>query len=113
MAIERVCPRCGGTTTKKTGYCRACSTEYVRERRRSGQFKPITEAAKRANSARSYARVYLRRGLIEQGACEVPGCTDPPRMHHDDFERPLAVRWRCYTHRIRRGRRYDEPDRAV
>jgi len=112
MAIERTCPKCGGTTTKKTGYCTACSTAYVRERRQSGAFK-VSDAERRANSARCYARVYLKRGLIEQGPCEVEGCTEKPRMHHDDFEKPLAVRWRCYKHRIRKGRRYDAPDRAV
>lgn len=50
----------------------------------------------------------LRRGLIERGGCEVCGATEVDG-HHDDYTRPMAVRWFCRLHhkgehrRLRQG----------
>lgn len=109
----RICPKCGGQTPKKTGYCTPCSTAFTRERRREGAYR-LSDAARKADRARAYANVYLRRGHLKRGPCEVPGCLEKAMMHHNDFDRPLDVRWRCRTHRIRRGGRGDSPDdRAI
>lgn len=47
--------------------------------------------------ARSYAGVYRRRGKLVPKPCEVCGETDV-QMHHDDYRRPLDVRWLCAKH---------------
>jgi hypothetical protein len=39
----------------------------------------------------------LRRGLIERQSCEVCGA-DNADAHHDDYSRPMAVRWLCRRH---------------
>jgi hypothetical protein len=39
----------------------------------------------------------VRRGLIEKKPCEVCGSIDA-EAHHDDYDRPLAVRWLCRAH---------------
>lgn len=54
------------------------------------------EARRRAN-CRAYANVYRRRGLLVVRPCEVCGSLDVT-MHHDWYDRPLAVRWRCKEH---------------
>lgn len=73
-----------------------------------------TEAGKRAmkksykNGKQKYPEKYyarqevlkaLRKGLLIKGPCEVKGCKiKKVEAHHDDYSKPLEVRWRCHRH---------------
>lgn len=57
----------------------------------------VGEARKRAN-ARSYLHVYIRRGKVVPQPCEV--CGQKAEAHHDDYNKPLEVRWRCTAHHL-------------
>ena len=46
----------------------------------------------------------VRRGLIQQQPCEVCG-SPTSEAHHDDYERPMAVRWFCRLHHKAEHRR--------
>lgn len=46
----------------------------------------------RAN-ARAYARIYQSRGKLIAQPCE--GCGAKAEKHHDDYAKPLQVRWLC------------------
>jgi hypothetical protein len=59
---------------------------------------PMTAEQRYKDNARSYANVYLRRGKIEKVACEI--CGKPGQMHHDDYSKPLDVRWLCRPHHL-------------
>jgi hypothetical protein len=59
----------------------------------------LTDDQRRRASARSYANVYLRRGHLERGPCEVCASAQA-EMHHDDYHRPLDVRWLCREHHL-------------
>jgi hypothetical protein len=48
----------------------------------------------RAKNAVSNA---IRDGKLQKGLCEVCGSVHV-QAHHDDYRRPLAVRWLCFKH---------------
>lgn len=60
------------------------------ERRRDDRHKPKI-------LARLAVRNALRRGALIKGDCEVCG-SDKTEGHHDDYDRPLDVRWLCRNH---------------
>lgn len=62
-------------------------------------------------SARRKAREAVKQGLIEKKSCEV--CSDTKvDGHHDDYSKPLEVRWLCRIHHmmIHRKDAIIEPD---
>ena len=62
------------------------------------QARPFGAADKeRKRRARNAVRYALEAGTLEKGPCEV--CGDPvTQAHHDDYEKPLTVRWLCTVH---------------
>lgn len=41
----------------------------------------------------------IKRGVFSKGVCEVCG-TNKVDAHHDDYARPLDVRWLCHEHHM-------------
>lgn len=66
---------------------------YMREWRKT---HPMTDTQRKRDAARSYAKVYLSRGLITRQGCAV--CDGRAQMHHPDYDRPLDVIWLCEKH---------------
>jgi hypothetical protein len=59
----------------------------------------MTAEQRHKDNARSYAKTYKRRGHLVQQPCEV--CRAPnTEMHHDDYDKPLEVRWLCRKHHL-------------
>lgn len=56
------------------------------------------EARKRAN-ARAYLHVYVRLGKVKKMPCCKCGSIDA-EAHHDDYDKPLEVRWFCRSHHM-------------
>lgn len=76
--------------------CKDCHAAYMREWRKT--HKPTPEQRRRGN-ARSYAKVYVKRGKIEKKPCRY--CGDPrSEMHHPDYRFPLCVEWTCRAHHL-------------
>ncbi|WP_143324344.1 hypothetical protein [Caulobacter sp. FWC2] len=48
-------------------------------------------------AVRAQTRRAIRSGHLVRQACEVCGASDV-EAHHDDYSRPLSVRWLCTTH---------------
>jgi hypothetical protein len=57
--------------------------------------------------AHAATRSAIRRGLVVKQPCEVCGAPDTD-AHHDDYDRPLMVRWLC---RLHHGRAHAEARR--
>lgn len=49
------------------------------------------------NRARHAVSNAIRDGKLERGNCEVCGCENA-QAHHEDYSRPLDVRWLCFRH---------------
>ena len=67
---------------------------YQREWRKK---HPMTEEQRERDNARSYAGVYLRRGVLKRLPCSVCG-NERTQMHHPDYRKPLDVIWLCGKH---------------
>lgn len=79
------------------------------------QGKPSSQAKwNRAHPLELWAhqalRSAIRKGLTERGPCEVCGAVhgiNGARVdgHHDDYSKPMAVRWLCRKHHLEAHRR--------
>lgn len=67
------------------------STDNMRYRARQKQRHPEHEAARRA------VQHALRSGALVRQPCEVCGAAKA-EGHHDDYNKPLEVRWLCRQH---------------
>mgnify|MGYP000961258813 CR=1 FL=1 len=93
------CSKCGAGHSRfrsrlgaqPASYCAACHAKHMRETRPShGELNP--DQKMKAN-ARAYANTYQRRGLLKPQPCEA--CGGVAQKHHDDYAKPLEVRWLC------------------
>lgn len=91
-----MCTKCRNFPRRGDGrWCRQCHNRYMRETRQTYvEFSP--EQQRRA-IARSHANMAQRRGALVPKPCEVCG-SEHVEKHHDDYARPLVVRWLCRAH---------------
>lgn len=62
------------------------------------QERNLREPQKR--KARDMVNARVRRGTMSKGPCERESddCLGPIQAHHDDYSKPLDVRWLCARH---------------
>jgi hypothetical protein len=89
--LMRLCSKYGEPHSRgHRSYCKACHAAYTRSWRK---LHPLAFDREKDN-ARSYAGVYKRKGKLIPQPCEA--CADEAvQMHHDDYSKPLEVRWLC------------------
>lgn len=63
----------------------------MREKR--PKYSELSPEARRKAVARTYANVYQSRGLLQEKPCEK--CGAKAEKSHDDYEKPLKIRWLC------------------
>lgn len=89
-------------TRRKRHFCsRACYSKYRAEflpkedQHAYGTGYSVEERKKRAK-ARSTFNHYMRDKHLERQPCEI--CGAKAEAHHDDYDKPLDVRWLCFKH---------------
>lgn len=102
LKVLRKCKEC---CIKYSKEFRDANIEYYREydrQRGCRQNKDDLKAyrAKYPERARAHRMVnYAKRmGYLKKQPCEVCGETYRVNAHHDDYSKPLEVRWLCYRH---------------
>jgi hypothetical protein len=73
---------------------RAANLETIREKDRIRGHRVYDKAKEKA---RRKAYHELQYGRLQRQPCEVCGAVDV-QMHHDDYAKPLEVRWLCPPH---------------
>ena len=96
---KTTCSKCNNPieeSRKGQRYCKNCHASYQRLKR--CKHSDLTPEARKKANARSYVNVYIRRGKITKQPCEI--CGGKGEMHHDDYDKPLQVRWLCRKHHL-------------
>lgn len=88
-------------------YCSQCASQKRREYlernpdvRRKMYEKSYQKADKSKAKARSIVSNCLKRGWLVKLPCEVCGELEKVEAHHDDYTKPLDVRWLCKKHHV-------------
>lgn len=71
---------------------------------------------KKKRNAQARALWALKHGKIERGPCvyaHLDNCRGRMEMHHDDYDKPLEVRWVCRSHHTRIGNKTLKEPRAA
>lgn len=98
------CPPCRAAIERNDRLANRVTTYAKYKERRRRNPNSARRAALRNNKlypkaayARSVVRNEVKRGRLSRGCCEVCGSAGV-HGHHDDYDRPLAVRWLCPIH---------------
>ena len=114
---HKLCPRCkkvlplkkfGVNAARKDGrqvYCLDCWPAFRKFRaqnpinrwRKSERAVEIHRRNPLKHRARLYVSLAVKFGDLKPQPCEVCGMS-PTQAHHDDYTKPLAVRWLCVQH---------------
>ena len=89
----KACRRCDASFAARSGralYCKGCLASHVRERRN-------TPIEKMRNATRRETLRAIKAGELVRRPCEKCG-REPTHAHHDDYAKPLTVRWLCPQH---------------
>lgn len=89
-------------------YCRSClakrSKDYRKNLHLTGQVKPrpkLTDEEKKIRkNARDFVNLAVRKGLMFPKPCEVCNTKFNLEAHHDDYSKPLDIRWLCRDHHV-------------
>ena len=86
-----------GNAERMRGFARryrSQNIELVQEKDRARGFREYDRQKIRARAAANHA---IERGELVRQPCEVCGAV-PTDGHHDDYSKPLEVRWLCHEH---------------
>jgi len=101
------CDECRAVNAARSQSYRDANPEEMRaaDRAKYHRHKDRISAKKRANydpektRAQNQAKYAIRKGVLVRGPCEVGiDCRGAIQAHHDDYSKPLDVRWLCRRH---------------
>ena len=99
---------------RKRHFCsRSCYSKYraeflpKEEQHAYGTGHTVEERKKRAK-ARSAFNHHMRDKHLDKQPCEI--CGEAAEAHHDDYDKPLEVRWLCFKHHREWHKIHDNPE---
>lgn len=96
LTCKNLCSKCKiNPRAPHHRWCRSCNNAATKKWRETAE---QTDEARLRSNCRAYANVYKRRGKLIPQPCEVCASTENIQMHHDDYSKPLEVRWLCDRH---------------
>lgn len=72
--------------------------EYKNRRAEQARARVKNPVERPKHEARWAAYRAIRAGTIEREPCQICGTTNRVEAHHDDYSKPLEVRWLCRAH---------------
>lgn len=99
MGRLKMCPKCQIREIRgpRQPYCKPCTAEWRRNslKKHPDEYGKFSLQRRLKVIVRSTMNNAIRRGtLIKGDNCEICGATNP-EAHHDDYAKPLEVRWLC------------------
>lgn len=94
------CSKCGSSQRAPShNYCRECRNASVRvwAKQHGGSWANMTPEQRKRALARKMVYNWVHRGKMERQPCEICG-SKLSSAHHDDYSKPLQVRWLCQKH---------------
>lgn len=93
---RKPCSHCGRPRDiGYSAYCRECRNRYMREHR--PKHSELSDEARRKAKCRACTHELIERGELVPQPCEDCGALEEIEAHHDDYNAPRAVRWKCVT----------------
>lgn len=93
---DGLCPACGSSRLNKNwSYCVPCNNAKSAKWKRENEV--LNEEEKFKKKVRQLTHYSMRTGKIIKSPCEVCGELKV-EAHHDDYNKPLQVRWLCRKH---------------
>lgn len=87
--------QCGKPFASYSGYlCVECYKKIRNDKREDPEY--ALHVLK--DRVRSLTRSYISRGILIKGTCEACGTNENIDAHHDDYAKPMDIRWLCKKH---------------
>lgn len=71
---------------------------YERNRERLLERRRTDPNLKLKHSVRTFTNSAIKAGILTRQPCEICGAIEKIEAHHDDYTKPLDVRWLCKLH---------------
>ena len=100
--MKNTCSKCNNpielNRQNKYRYCKNCHNSWMKDNRT--KHSQLNDLQKLKANCRSYLNVYIKRGKITKLPCEQ--CNNPSsEAHHEDYNKPLIVKWLCRSCHIK------------
>ena len=93
----KTCHRCGKPLKGRSDRARVCTLCFRKNEREYGERRRSQFSPERRRASNLVYTAVLNGVLIKQ-RCEVCGTKKGIQAHHDDYAKPLDVRWLCRSH---------------
>lgn len=101
------CDECRAQNARRSAAYRDENQQYINEKGRESYHRHrdrlVVEKREkhdaRKNKARCQVTFAIAKGRLKRGQCEIGvDCRGEIQAHHDDYDKPLEVRWFCRRH---------------